>query len=259
MRRYLLISVIALYPVLAAAEQWERTYPVTGKPEVIVEANDGDIEALMAASGQASLRVITRGLRIDRDVHITADQSGNRITLRLRREEKNCFGWCFQSIRIEIRVPREADLKLHSDDGNLRVEKIKGSFELESRDGNIGLDDSEGSLAARTRDGNIDVRGRFNLLNLHTGDGNVSAEVTAAVQPKPGCIIRSGDGNLRLGLPGDLGADLEARSGDGKVRVDFPMNTSGPSDENFVRGKINGGGIPIELSTGDGDIHVERM
>ncbi|MBV9624312.1 MAG: DUF4097 family beta strand repeat protein [Acidobacteria bacterium] len=259
MRCYLLIPVLALYSLVAVAEQWEHTYALTGKPEIVVDANDGDVEAAMAASGQATVRVITRGLRIDQDLHITADQSGNRITLRLRRDQKPCFGLCFQSIRIELRVPREANLKLHSEDGNLRVEKISGSFELESRDGDIALDDSEGSLAARTRDGNIDVRGRFKLLNLHTGDGNVSAAVMAAVQPEAGWIIRSGDGNVRLRLPGDLGADLLARTGDGEVRVDFPMTTSGSREENVVRGKINGGGIPIELSTQDGDIQVERM
>lgn len=259
MRRYLVIPVLALYSLVAGAEQWERTYAVGGKPEVTVDADDADVEVAMASSRQATLRVITRGWKIDRDLRLSAEQSGNRIALRLRHRERACFFLCLESIRIEVRVPQEADLKVHSGNGNLQVEKVNGSFELETTDGNIRLEDSKGSLRARTHDGNIDVQGSFDLLDLTTGDGNVDAEVTAAAEPKSGWMIRSGDGNLRLRLPEDLGADLEARSGDGKVAVELPIATTGLREQNAVRGKIHGGGISIELSTGDGNIQVEKI
>jgi DUF4097 and DUF4098 domain-containing protein YvlB len=121
------------------------------------------------------------------------------------------------------------------------------------------LRDVEGSLHADTHDGNVDVNGRFDVLNLHTGDGNIDAEVNAASAPQPGWLLRSGDGNIRLRLPDNLGADLDAHSGDGEVQVGFPIAASSSGSENSVRGRINGGGISIELRTGDGDIKVEKM
>jgi hypothetical protein len=48
-------------------------------------------------------------------------------------------------------------------------------------------------------------------------------------------------------------------SGDGEVRVGFPITTSSSGDEKSARGKINGGGISIQLRTGDGDIKGEKM
>ena len=169
-----------------------------------------------------------------------------------------CFGICFQSIKVEIRVPRQSDLDLHSGDGNLRVDDVRGNFQLETNDGDIRIRGAEGRLHANTHDGNVDVEGRFEMLNLRTGDGNIDAQVSAAQTPQPGWALRTGDGNIRLALPDNFAADIAAHTGDGSVKVDFPITSAGTNRESDVRGKINGGGISIELQTNDGDVRVEK-
>jgi len=37
------------------------------------------------------------------------------------------------------------------------------------------------------------------------------------------------------------------------------MTTSGSQSEHAIRGKLNGGGLALDLQTGDGDIRVEKM
>jgi len=138
------------------------------------------------------------------------------------------------------------------------VKEVRGNLQLETNDGDIRVNDVEGLLHANTHDGNVDVEGRFAMLNVRTGDGNIDARVNASESPQPGWTLRSGDGNIRLELPGDFAADLDAHSGDGSVKVDIPITTSGSIRDSAVRGKINGGGISIEIQTGDGDVHVER-
>lgn len=155
-------------------------------------------------------------------------------------------------------MPRESDLNVHSGDGNIRIDDVRGNFQLETSDGDVRLKDVEGLLHANTHDGNIDVEGRFEMLNLHTGDGNIEARVSASQTPQPGWMLRSGDGNIRLILPDDFAADLKVHTGDGSIKVDFPMATSGATQESNVRGKINGGGISIEIEAGDGDVHVQK-
>ena len=259
MRHLALVALLALSSFSARADEWSHSYPVTAKPEVTVNSNDGDVEVLVGSSQQVDVRVITRGWKIKDDVQITGNQSGNHVEIKLHKTSNVCFGVCFQSIRVEVRVPRESDLNIHTDDGNVRVENVTGNLQFETGDGDVRLRDVEGSLHADTHDGNVEVNGRFNVLSLHTGDGNIDAEVGAATAPQSGWLLRSGDGNIRLKLPDNLGADLDAHSGDGAVRVGFPVSTSSNGNENSVRGKINGGGISIELRTGDGDIKVERM
>ena len=254
-----LVVVLLASPAVMRAEEWEHTYPVGGTPEILVDTNDGDVEVAVGSSDQVVARVISHGLKINDDLRIQANGTQSRIELRLHRESRNCFGFCFQSIRVELRVPRESNLDIHSGDGNVRVESVRGNHRIESNDGDLRLHELEGSLHANTHDGTIRVSGHFALLELHTGDGDINAEVSGALSPKTGWSLRSGDGTVRLRLPGDFRADLDARTGDGEIRVAFPMEGSGQKSEHAMRGKINGGGIPLELQTGDGDIHVESM
>jgi DUF4097 and DUF4098 domain-containing protein YvlB len=257
-RHLFLIALLSFSAVLARAEQWKHNYPVTGKPEVFVDTNDGDVEVETSFSQQVGVRVIAHGWKINDDLKITGSQSANRIEIKLHRADKVCFGFCFQSIRVELSVPRESDLDLHSGDGNIRIRDVRGNLQLETNDGDVRLKDVEGLLHANTHDGNIEVQGRFKMLNLRTGDGNIEARVSASETPQPGWILRSGDGNIRLALPDNFAADLSVHTGDGSVKVDFPVTTSGATEEKNVRGKINGGGISIEVETSDGDVHIEK-
>lgn len=261
MRRltFLAIVLIGLSSIAARADEWSHSYPVTGKAQLVVDANDGDVEVYVGSSQQIEARVITHGWKINEELQVTGTQSGNRVELKLRRPNKGCFGFCFQSIKVEVRVPRESDLNIHSGDGNIRADSVRGNLQLVTGDGNIRIQDVEGSLHAETHDGNVNFSGRFDLVSVHTGDGNIDAEVHSSSSPQSGWSLRSGDGRVRLRLPADFGADLDAHSGDGNVKVDFPITASSSTHENSVRAKINGGGIQIELRTGDGDIHVEKI
>jgi hypothetical protein len=257
--RYLsVVALLVLSSALARADEWEHNYPVTGKPEIVVDANDGDVEVVTASSQEVGVRVTAHGWKINDDLKITGTQSGNRVEIKLSRSNKVCIGFCFLSIRVEIRVPRGSDLELHTADGNLRIDDVRGNLQLETNDGDIRIHDAEGLLHANTHDGNIDVEGRFDMLNLRTGDGNIDAKVSASRGAQAAWTLRSGDGNIRLALPDNFAADINAHTGDGSVKVDFPITTSGSSQENTVRGKINGGGISIELQTSDGDVRVEK-
>lgn len=257
--RHVAISVLLiLSAIVARADEWEHNYPVTGKPEVVVDTNDGDVEIAIGSSQQVGVRVIARGWKINKDLTVMGAQSGNRLEIKLHRDSKDCFGFCFQSIRVEVTVPRESDLDLRSGDGNLRVNDVRGNLQLESNDGDIRIRGAEGLLHANTHDGNVDIDGRFDLLNVKTGDGNIDAKVSAGQSPQPGWMLRTSDGNIRLTLPDNFAADLSAQTGDGAVKVDFPMTTSGSNQENTVRGKINGGGVSIEVETSDGDVRVEK-
>jgi Putative adhesin len=257
--RHLPLAVLLIFSAaLARADEWEHSYPVTGKPEIVIAANAGDVEVAMASSQEVAVRVIAHGWKINDDLKITGTQSGNRVEIRLHRSDKACFGFCFASIKVEVRVPRESDLDLDSEDGNLRVDDVRGNFQLQTNDGDIRIRGAAGRLHANTHDGNIDVEGRFEMLNLRSGDGNIDAQVSAAQTPEPGWALRTGDGNIRLTLPDNFAADIEAHTGDGSVKVDFPMTSSGTNRESEVRGKIKGGGISIQLQTGDGDVRVEK-
>jgi DUF4097 and DUF4098 domain-containing protein YvlB len=258
----LLTVVIALVSLQARADEWKKSFTVSGKPTLRVESNDADIRISAGDGKDIEARVITEGYKIgDSDVRVTEHQVGDQIELEVHRPSglHVSTGWHDRYVHVEVRVPREADLNLHSSDGNIRVDGVKGSSRIESGDGNVEVRAADGKLNAETQDGNMRVTGRFDGLDLHSGDGNIDAEVQHGSNMQSGWTLRSGDGNVVLRIGQDFAADLDASSGDGRVAVDFPVTVSGSLRENSIRGKINGGGPALELRTGDGDIQLRRM
>lgn len=169
------------------------------------------------------------------------------------------FSFGNRSIRVSVSVPRQTDLDLKTGDGSVTVDSVQGSAHVSTGDGNVNLTALDGALNASTGDGNLKVRGRFDDVNLHTGDGNMSVYVSAGSKATGSWIFRTGDGNLDLYLPDGFAADIDAHTGDGKVVSDLPVTTTGQIRENELRGKLNGGGNTLELRTGDGTIHLNRM
>jgi len=69
-----------------------HSYPVTGKPELVVDANDADVEISVGSSQQVERRVIVRGWKINENLQISGNQSGNRVELKLHKTQANLFG-----------------------------------------------------------------------------------------------------------------------------------------------------------------------
>ena len=73
-----------------------------------------------------------------------------------------------------------------------------------------------------------------------------------------GWLLRTGDGNILLRLPDGFAADVDVQTGDGRISVDLPVTVSGQVGGNKLRGKLNGGGMLLELRSGDGNIQLRR-
>ena len=258
---HLLLPCLLMLTSAVHADEWTRQYKLSGHPTLRVETSDADIDVRSSASNQIDARVLTRGWKISPDqVQILEHQNGDQVTIEVRRPSHHFyFGIHDQSIRIELKVPRDSDLDMHTSDGTIAVADVNGELRLESGDGNLELSGIAGRLNANTHDGTVHARGRFDVLDVHTGDGNIELDAEAGSTMASSWALRTGDGRIELRLPPDLAADLNARSGDGSVTLDVPVVVEGTVRENYIRGKLNGGGQPLELRTGDGNIRVSKL
>ncbi len=254
-----LLFLFVLSAMSARADDWSKNYPVAGKPDVRVSVDDGNIDVVSSSDKQVRVVVTTRGWKIDPDgVRILEEQSGDHVQVEIKVPH-HTFALGNQSVRVELSVPGESDLDLHSGDGNLTADGVKGRTRLSTGDGNIDARSLDGPLFARTGDGNLRLEGRFEDLEAGTGDGNVEVEAASGSKIGMGWSLHTGDGNLTLRCADDLSADLDAHTGDGKIRLDFPVTTSGSLKENTIEGKMNGGGPTLKLRSGDGDIRIEKF
>ena len=258
MRRLLVLAVVIL-ATSARAEDWSKRFPVSGKPELHVEANDAAVIVRAGAGDAIQALVTTRGWRIGADgVRVTERQTGNRVEIAVREPDG---GWDSgrRSVRIELTVPPELKLEIRTGDGHVSARGLKGDLRIVTGDGGIEAEALDGSLEAHTGDGSVNVRGRFDALDLRTDDGSVTASVERGSKMAGPWRVRTGDGSVTLRLPEGFAADIDAHTGDGSISVSLPVTTSGFKSSKGLRGKLNGGGPTLHVETGDGTIHVERL
>jgi DUF4097 and DUF4098 domain-containing protein YvlB len=288
MTRRLLVGVAVAGAMFAAAftaaparaDEWSKTYTVTGRPDLRVGTDDGDVTIISGDQKQIDARVTTEGYKIGaNDVRIAEHQDGDHVTLNVKLPHFNWSWWGgrHHSVRIEVHVPRELDLDVHTGDGNVSAQAVagriridtgdghvnatglKGDVNMHSGDGHITASGLDGSLMVDTGDGHINVDGRFDALNLKTGDGNIEARVMNGSKVANSWRLHSGDGRINVSLPADLSAELEAHTGDGHITLDVPISVSGSLSRSSIHGKLNGGGGTISISSGDGSIHVQKL
>ncbi len=255
------LSLAAAFSTGALADDWSKTFPISGKPELRVTTNDGSVTIRTWDRKEIEARVTTVRWKIPSDVQVIEHQTGDHVDLEVRMPHR-MFALNFgsrSSIQVDLRVPRELQSDIRTGDGSIVVENLKGETRLSTGDGRIEATSLDGTLDAQTGDGRIIARGRFDLLTLHTGDGSIEAEINNGSRMTSEWSVRTGDGHVTLRLPATLSADLEVHTGDGHIQSDLPVTVSGSRNEHELRGKLNAGGPPLIVRTNDGSIRLEKM
>jgi DUF4097 and DUF4098 domain-containing protein YvlB len=256
------VLILALAAALPAmADEWSKTYNLTGKPDLRVETSDANIRVTTWDQNTIEAKVITTRYKIgEGGLKVEEHQSGNAVEIDVRFPHHS-FAIDFGNHRVDviIQMPREGSVNLHTGDGRIELAGLKGEMDLRSGDGSENLDSVDGKLHATTGDGHIRANGRFDELDLKTGDGHIEVRAANGSSLAAGWRLETGDGNVTLGIPGDLAADLDLHTGDGHIDLGMPVTTEGKLSGNEVHGKLNGGGSSLLIHTGDGSIHLEKI
>ena len=264
MRRFSLIFTLclALAP-LAGADEWSKAFTISGKPNLRVETSDANIRVDTWAQHTISARVTTERWKIgEKGIKINARQSGDTVELEVRFPNNiNIFGFnsSGRKVDIEIHMPREGRVTLRTGDGSIRLTDLKGEAEINSGDGNQELEALDGTLRAKAGDGHIRAVGRFDALEIGTGDGRIEARALPGSQTASNWDLHAGDGSITLQVPANFAAGVELRTDDGHISTNIPLAMEGRSEQNSVRGRLNGGGNLLSIHTGDGAIRLESL
>jgi len=253
----LFITMIA-FP--AGAEQWSKTYNISGRPDLRVETSDANIRVDTWNQKTIEATVISTRYKIgEAGLQIEEHQNGDTVEIVVRYPHHGItFDIGNHRVDINIHMPREGKIDLHTGDGKIDVSNFKGEMYLRSGDGSQTIQAVDGKLHANTGDGHITAEGRFDELDLKTGDGHVEVRAGAGSTLADEWRVETGDGNVTLEVPGDLAADVSLHTGDGHIDLDMPVMTEGKLKQNEIRGKLNGGGKLMTIHTGDGSIHLRK-
>jgi len=254
----LALSFAAAVP--ARADEWSKTFNLTGRPDLRVETSDANIRVSTWDQNTIEAKVTTVHYKIgEGGIRIEDHQHGDSVELEVRFPHVSFhFGYKESRVDVEIHMPREGRVNLHTGDGKIELGGFKGEMDLRSGDGSQQIDSVEGKLHAMTGDGSIRANGRFDELELHTGDGSVSARAAAGSTLGTGWRLETGDGSVTLEIPENLSANVDLHTGDGHIDLEMPVTTEGKIRENEIHGKLNGGGNLLTIHTGDGSIRLRK-
>ncbi len=260
------------------AEEVAKTFPVTGHARVQVQTDDGAVRVTTGDIKQVEIRVVYSGYKLDRDLRVSTEQNGDSVNIVAKTMGGNFWNWGVRhsSLRVEVHMPKDADLTVRSGDGSVEADSLNGNVDVTTGDGSITVQGAKGNIHfhsgdghieargldgtvdASSGDGHINLQGRFDGLNIKTGDGSVTARAMPGSKVASGWNIHTGDGSVDLEVPGDLQANVDASTHDGHISMGLPVTVEGTFSSSSIHGKMNGGGATLSIRTGDGSIHLSK-
>ena len=261
----------------------ERTFPVSGEPDVTIGTFDGAIRVRSWARDEVRVSIEKRGANQQEaeSLEVATTQDGNQIRVearspRLQRESIHIGRFGSPSVSLTVMVPRRLALRAETGDGSIAVEQVTGKIALRSGDGSIRGENIEGDLNAKTGDGsvriasargravidtgdgNVNIQGRLEGLLLSTGDGSVVVDAEDGSVMAEDWNITTGDGSIAFQVPPGFNAEIDAGSRDGSVRAEGVSltTTSERGDREALQGRLGTGGHSVRIRSGDGSVRI---
>jgi len=148
----------------------------------------------------------------------------------------------------------KGNVRAKSGSGSIRATDIAGGFEGRTGSGHITLEQTaSGSVLANTGSGGMELRGVHGSLDARAGSGTITAEGN----PTGSWTVDSGSGNIHLKLASEAGFDLDAHTSSGSITVSQPVTVQGTMGHKELRGRVHGGGVPVQVETGSGNIEIQ--
>jgi hypothetical protein len=252
-------------------EHFQRSFSIAQGGTLDVDNYKGTIHVTGSDTNQVAVDVTKRfeGTSSDRkwwmeNIRINFRNDANHVYVEVKYPQQNCV-FCFSgfnyeaAVDLEIRVPRQINVKLESYKPDIKVATIQGDIDVKSYKSPIEISSTIGAIRIDTYKDtvklrNVTVRGPLDVKS-YKADVEIEAKglgSTAHLENERGSIV--------LRVPVNTGLDVDFEGGrHSDFHSDFPMNSRiGSREENF-RGTINQGGVKLHLRTERGSVSLEKL
>ena len=271
------VTVMMLAGVaLAAGETRKELHFKVGKhPAVSINNPYGPVMVRAGAAREVSVVAILHSDRVELD----QSQSHNRIDIvshLLQGADQNSG-----IVEYQVQVPADANLTIHSDNGRVHAEKLRGDVTMEGNSAAMEVADcGDGHVHIKTLSGPVTLsnirNGHIEVLSM---GGDVSLNSVSGpyvnVNSNTGKIAYAGDfggegeyaftshtGDIEAVAPAYASIDVLARSNQGRVESDFslepkhtPFYAKGGS---AFAGTLGMAASSVKLFSFSGRIHLKK-
>lgn len=247
-------------------EQETKAFAVNGVPQITVDSYEGPIhvqgwdkpEVSFTASKQALDREAMSGIQLE------ASQRGELVSIVVKfnkPDRKVMFGknqvlTKGAYVKLEINVPRNANLHLHTGDGPLNITGVNGVVDVRTDDGQIDVHNGSGRLQASTNDGLISILnfdGEVEATEMGDHGINLEGRFTKLTAQTQGAQIS-------LGLPSNFDATIETDAEDVVNQgLSITPDAASSSSRDLRRLKIGRGGTVFNLRSINGKLVLRRI
>lgn len=186
-------------------------------------------------------------LTIPKETQLNAHTSGGHINASSMSNNQH-----FQTSGGHIQlnsIEGKTIAKTHG--GHITIDQISGNTVLATGGGHIKVTESDGSLTAKTGGGHIEIQDASGSIIAKTSGGNISTTMQKATGPLK---FFTSAGNISLYLPADITANLDISGS--TVSLAEAFSFSGSKTKGNISGSINGGGLPVVVNCGYGNVNI---
>ena len=241
--------------------------------------------------------VVTAWNRDEVRVKASSEESGVRFNATSSRVTVELSGRRSSDTHIEISVPVGTRISARAQSGDVSIRGSKGDVEASTQSGDIVIDDVAGRVDVNTLsgdvqgshiDGDIEIKAIGGDITLESTKGDidietVSGEITmrdavaknvrahttsgdvtydGSIDPQGRYELASHSGDVRLGVPSKIGAQISISTWSGTVESDFPMTLKpgehgiGSATAKRFNFEVGNGSARITLESFSGDITI---
>jgi DUF4097 and DUF4098 domain-containing protein YvlB len=232
-----------------ANDEWKRTYTLAKGGRLEIVSGGGPVNVTSSAGQTVEIHIIRESrastdeaaLQALKEETISEEVAPDRVkvqTTRPRGENSGPFGRRRISTEYRVSIPAGLNVAIRGENADVSLNDVQGQFTLENTNGGFRVSGLSGSITATTVNGLIDL----NIAEVH---GDIKATTV--------------NGPIRIGLPADVNATLDARTVNGNVSVDDALPFTAAERERLrVSGRFGNGGPTVTLNTTNGPVRISE-
>ena len=223
--------------------------------------------------------------QLEKDYEITIEKSSDALVIRAKNRRNGDWEDAL-NISFDVYTPANVSTDLETSGGGISLTNLNGTQKAETSGGGIDLKNIKGNANVETSGGGINVENFDGKLDAVTSGGGINATGNLGdsrlITSGGGITLKSVSGNVEAetsggGINADirkLGNRLTLSTSGGSIDVKMPMdqgmdldlqgdkvqvamnNFNGTIEDDHVKGKLNGGGIPVRISTSGGRVRI---
>ncbi|HVQ15116.1 MAG TPA: DUF4097 family beta strand repeat-containing protein [Vicinamibacterales bacterium] len=228
-----------------ASDEWVRTYDIKPGGHLEITNINGQIQATRATGSQVEVRA-TREARAGSEeasrallqkTEMREEVAPDRVVIEAPDVQGRGFGRPQLTVRYEVRVPPGLNLRLKTQNGEVRLEDVSGD-----------------RIDATTTNGGITGRGVSGAVEAQTVNGGITMDLSAVTGDSRMTTV---NGGVVLTLAPGVNANLEATVVNGGVQVrDGLQLTVEEQSRQRVAGRIGSGGPRLVVQTTNGGVRL---